>query len=52
MSPDRKLQVFTTRLDQSLIREVKIRSAQCEIPVQTIIDQALRLWMRHSAAEH
>lgn len=45
------LQVFTSRLDKSLIREVKIKAAQSNTSVQTITDQALRLWIEHCASE-
>lgn len=48
---DRDLQVFTTRIDKSLIREVKIKAVQCNISVQTITDQALRLWMERYASD-
>lgn len=51
MGSDRDLQVFTTRLDKSLIREVKIRAVQSNMSVQTITDQALRLWMERSSSD-
>lgn len=42
------LKPFGTRLDEELIVQVKIVSAKMSLPVQEIVDRALRTWI----AEH
>ena len=40
-----RLQAFTTRLRRELIRDLKVCSAQEEIALQKIVDEALQQWL-------